>query len=60
MIGMRSGMGTKYGADTADPGSMGKLKSGAPVKRARKAPANIKGMAKKKRPTKKPPTNLKK
>lgn len=56
MIGMRSGMGTKYGADKADPGAVGRLKSGAGSvgkgkgkgkARKRKAPANIKGMKKK-------------
>lgn len=47
MIGMRSGMGTKYGADTADPGAVGALKSGAEGKKKRKAPTNIKGLKKK-------------
>lgn len=51
MIGMRSGLGTKYGADTADPGAVGPLKTGQ-VKR-RKPPKNIKGLVKKKRTGKK-------
>lgn len=53
MIGMRSGMGTKYGADKADPGATGALKSGmegTKKKRRgkRKAPTNIKGLKKQK------------
>ncbi len=44
---MRSGMGTKYGADVADPKAVGALKTGAVKggkRKRRKVPANIKGL----------------
>ncbi len=64
MIGMRSGMGTKYGADKADPGAVGRLKSGAeaqgkgkgkkkPTKGKGKFPLNLKGLFGKKKGGKK-------
>ena len=60
MIGMRSGMGTKFGADKADPGAVGRLKSGAEAKGAKgkkkakgKFPTNIKGLFGKKKGGKK-------
>lgn len=47
---MRSGMGTKYGADTADPGAIGPMqKEPRPPKRKRKVPTNIKGLKKRKK-----------
>lgn len=50
MIGMRSGMGQKYGADTADPGAVGVLVGKEKTKkRRRKVPKNIKGLKYKKR-----------
>ncbi len=50
MIGMRSGMGQKYGADTADPGNAGTQRVGPkPPKRKRRVPTNIKGIKKRKK-----------
>jgi hypothetical protein len=57
VIGMRSGMGTKRGADTADPGATGALTTGMEgVKQRRRPPTNIKGLKKgpRKRPKKNP------
>lgn len=52
LIGVRQGLGPKYGADTADPGAVGPLKTGAEgigKPRKRKVPKNIKGLKKKKK-----------
>jgi len=50
VIGMRSGLGTKYGADKADPGAVGPLqKEPRPRKRKRKVPKNVKGLKKKRK-----------